>query len=249
MNPRQRNQAILAGASAAGAFVTSITGLVQLAAKVHMPTWDLAGVTIPIGAIGLVLCVDGLTIAAAYAAHGPDRDGWTILLLLVATAASAGAQGWAAEPVRDLAGVETVDIWIVRALHMAPAAMALGAGWLAIRSFHVATPAKPQRKPSPKTVETKKTAETTPPVLTSSAPAQVEPAVEVKPVLHAVPEPRDLTDDQIAELVDEWLADAKRNPSKESVKAAGEALNLPCRGNQRALDVARLIRERRARAS
>lgn len=243
MTTRQRIQAVLAAISAAGAMTASITGLAQVAAKVHMPVVEAAGYSIPIGAIGLILCLDGLTLAAAYAAHGPDRDGWTIAVLLVATTASAGAQGWAAEPVLDAAGREAVSIWLVRAVHMAPAAMALGAGWLAIRSIHRGDRRAPGRQAAPKPQRTAPSAPKQAPAVQAPVPAADVP--EARPASARRLQPLD----EIVTAVDEWLEKEDRSPSKASVKDAGAALDLPVRGNDKALEVAGLVRARRAKAS
>jgi hypothetical protein len=50
--------------------------------------------------------------------------------------------------------------------------------------------------------------------------------------------------------VDAWLTKQGLPPTKDNVKAAGSAdPKLKCRGNDRALEIARLLRERRARTA
>jgi hypothetical protein len=96
--------------------------------------------------------------------------------------------------------------------------------------------------PAPRGEETGTSAPSAP---KPASPAE-QPAPERRPALAVVGRK---SEDEIVAEVDAWLIGQERSPSKESVKAAGVALDLPCRSNSSALPILRLVKERRALAS
>jgi hypothetical protein len=183
--------------------------------------------------LALPASLDLPAVVAATAVHARRRDllGW--FTLIGATVASTGVQMHAAAHLGRTA----------MAVHGAPPIAALLCFELAMRALRPAS-VKARTKPATKASETVRShPETSPAPALPAPPLEVEePAVEW-PALAVV-----LGDDEIAERVDEWLAqqDPPRSPSKASVRAAGAALNLPCRGNDRAIAIAALVRTRRS---
>lgn len=204
----------------------SVTGLWHV-------TYDVA----KMGVLGSVAIVAGFDVTALLvglriAEHPRAVKRWLGLIALAALSAAA----------QIAASDESLGLW--RLLHGAPSVVALWTLHGAVGETQPAETKKPEEAKKPEGSKRSSGARSAPKSTpTAPSPAHVA-APHGRPTLAVV-----LDDDQIAEKVEAWLAEAGRTPSKASVQAAARALNLPCKGNQKALDVANLIRERRARAS
>lgn len=236
MSARQWIGAALAGLIAAVAMLGSIAGLVAFAAKGHSHIVTLPGLgyDVPLGMWAFVASLDGLAVVMALQVHDHSKGiDWPALGVLIgATLTSAVLQYLAAG-----------DGWEDKAVATSPVLLAGVATAMFFRSLGRGRPAKAKPRSKPATEPQRAVA---PPPPLPSAPKRSE-AIEAasRPALAVVPP----TEDEMAEQVDAWLAEHGRRPSKDSVKAAGAALMLPCRGNDTAVLIARLVRERRARTA
>lgn len=239
MNTRQWIGAVITGLMATTAMLGSISGLVAFAEQGLAAHVTVYGLDVPLGALAFVAGIDGLTIAMTVQVHDHDRgvDWLAVAVLVVVTSFSALLQFLAAP-----------DGWKPKTVHTVPAPFA---GLAAAMFFHSlgarrpdsTTRSKPKPKPASSAPETARSALPAPP---HAAP----PGPDAYPALAVVGGRRtDVDEDQLVAEVDAWLAGQDRPPSKASVKDAGAALGLPCRGNERALAVAAAVRDRRAKAS
>lgn len=212
---------------AAVTMTASVTGL-----------WHVAHDVAKMGELGAVAIVAGFDVTAVLAGlrvveRPKEVGGWFMLVVLATVSAAA-----------QIAATDS-DLGWWRLLHGAPSVVsiwtlhgAVGEG----RSKKAQADAKREPPAKPKPPERPQSAPKTAPTPPVAAPK----AVEQRPALAVVGRK---TNDQIAAEVDAWLTGQGRSPSKTSVQAAGRALGLPCRGSKPALEIADLVRARRARAS
>lgn len=220
---------VAAWLTAAVTMTASVTGL-----------WHVAYDVAEMGELGAVAIVAGFDVTAVIAGlrvveRPKDIGGWVMLVALAAL--SAAAQIAASDP--------HLGWW--RLLHGAPSVVSIWTLHGAVGEGQAGKareepPAKPKPKSSP---ERSKRTESAPKPPPPAAASTAEP--EQRLALAVVG--RKKTPEQIAAEVDGWLAERSMDATKDNVKAAGAALNLPCRGNDTSLPILRLVKARRARAS
>ncbi len=182
--------------------------------------------------LALPVALDLPAVVAATAIHARRRDWLAWLTLVAATTVSTVLQ--------------VIDAWdhggMARVAHGAPPVAALLCFELAMRALRPTGAPATRRRPASSTPETVGAGRDTLPAPPPATPSTPEP----RPALAVVGRK---SEDEIVAEVDAWLAGQDRAPSKASVKDAGAALGLPCRGNDRALAVAAAVRDRRMKAS
>lgn len=199
---RQRLCTFLAAIMAAGAIAGSVSGLLDIADRARMAAPAIGGVTLPTGAVALVLGLDGVALVAALLRHGNPGDRLALGTLIGSAGISTALQVMGAPPD-----------WLSRAAHGSPPVMALWAFELVLRAGAPTSKAASKATPSTRKRGNQPAAPPPPPAAdTDEAPAA--PVTDIATARHKDTEP--MPDEEIARLAAERLTAEDRTFSRRN---------------------------------